>query len=255
MKKPTIDENRRCPTCGLIENQINKGKNRSGTQKCLCKECGTNYTKDPKKWEYPEEVKELAIKTFYSGVSGRGAGNLFGMNKSNVYNWIKKTESLVDNSPKILEMDELYWFIGEKSDKETRENVYVITLVNREPRQIAGFEVSPQRIQVMVDEAPSAELYNTDGGLNYVDVIYPGRHVRNVHDKSDTFTVEGVNADLRHYIPLLRRRSRCFARSLETLQAVMDVFVDAYNRFGAAKSAFRQNRKCGNFPLGFVHFL
>ena len=172
---------------------------------------------------------------------------------------LKKTEPTVDNAPKILEMDELYWFIGEKSDKETRENVYVITLVNRDPRQIVGFEVafdkSPQRIQVMVDEAPSAESYNTDGGLNYVDVIYPGIHVRNVHDKRDTFTVEGINADLRHYIPLLRRRSRCFARSLETLQAVMDVFVDAYNRFGAAKSTFRQNRMHGKFPLGLVHFL
>ena len=156
-------------------------------------------------------------------------------------------------------MDELYWFVGKKSNKETRENVYVMTMVNREPRQIAGFEVafdkSPERIQAMIDEAPAAKLYNTDGGLNYVDIVYPGKHVRNVCDKSDTFTVEGVNADLRHYIPLLRRRSRCFARSLETLQAVMEVFVDAYNRFGAAKLAFKQKRKDGHFPFGLVHFL
>ena len=82
-------------------------------------------------------------------------------------------------------------------------------MVSRKPRQIVGFDVafdkSPQRIQSMIDGAPSAQIYCTDGYSGYVDVVYPGRHVRNVCDKSDTFTVEGVNADLRHYIPVLAR--------------------------------------------------
>jgi len=90
MKKPKIDPARKCPSCGKVENQINKGKNRSGTQRCHCKECGTNYTQDPKTAEYPEETKQLAIKMYYSGISGRGVGNVLGINKSNVYNWIKK---------------------------------------------------------------------------------------------------------------------------------------------------------------------
>ena len=99
MKKPKIDENRRCPKCGKSENQINKGKNRSGTQRCKCKECGIEYTPNPKKHEYPEETKQLAIKTYFSGVSGRGVGRLFRMNKSNVYNWIKKNDT---NCGKLL---------------------------------------------------------------------------------------------------------------------------------------------------------
>ena len=90
-----------------------------------------------------------------------------------------------------------------------------------------------------------AEKYCTDGYFGYIDVVYPGRHIRNIRDKSDTFTVEGVNADLRHYIPVLARRSRCFARKLETLQAVMEVFVGAYNRFGSAKYKYRQTRQTG----------
>ena len=92
MKKQTIDENRRCPLCDKAENQINKGKNRSGTQRCICKECGVAYTLNPKKREYSEEIREQAIKTYYAGVSGRGVGKIFGMSKANVYNWIKKTE-------------------------------------------------------------------------------------------------------------------------------------------------------------------
>jgi len=165
----------------------------------------------------------------------------------------------VENSPKNYELDELYWYVGQKSDKETKENVYLITMVSREPRQIAGFDVafdkSPERIQSIVDSAPDAETYYTDGFWGYVDVVYPGEHIRNICDKSNTFTVEGVNADLRHYIPLLRRRSRCFARSLETLIAVIEVFVDAYNRFGLAKDKYRKANPNRYPPFGVVDFL
>ena len=114
-------------------------------------------------------------------------------------------------SYEYFELDELYWFIEKKLCTETRENVYIMTMVSREPRQIVGFDVSfdklPKRIQNIITQ---------------MDIM-------------DTFTVEGVNTDLRHYIPVLARRSRCFSRSLETLKAVVAVFVDAYNQFGLAK--------------------
>ncbi len=88
-------------------------------------------------------------------------------------------------------------------------------MLSRQPRRIVGlsaaFDKSPSRVQQIVDNAPAASWYCTDGWSGYTDVVYPGHHQRNVHDNSDTFTVEGVNADLRHCIPLLARRSRCFA--------------------------------------------
>ena len=165
----------------------------------------------------------------------------------------------MDNSPKILEMDELYWFIKRKPRTETRENIYLITLVSRAPRQIVGFDVAydknPERVQKIVDNAPSAQVYCTDGWSGYIDIVYPGCHIRNIHDKSDTFTVEGINADLRHYIPVLARRSRCFARSLETLRAVIDVFIDAFNRFGRAKYKFLRLGKTAEPPFALIDFL
>lgn len=97
MKNITIDENRRCPKCGQITGQINKGHNRSGTQRCMCKECGVVYTINPKKREYSEEVRNQAIKTYYAGASGRGVGKVFNMSKANVYNWIKKNGSKPEN--------------------------------------------------------------------------------------------------------------------------------------------------------------
>lgn len=134
-----------------------------------------------------------------------------------------------------------------------------MTMVSREPRQIVGFDVafdkSPERIQKIVDNGPNANYYCTDGYFGYVDIIYPGKHIRNVNNKSNTYTVESVNAYLRHYIHILARRSRCFPRSLETLKATVSVFVDAYNRFGKEKFEFKTSGRKGEFSLGLVDFL
>jgi len=143
-----------------------------------------------------------------------------------------------------FELDELYWFIEKKAKSETRENVYIMTMISPEPRQIQAFRVARDkcawRIQEMVDEAPTARKYCSDGYVGYLDVSYPGEYVRNIHNKKDTHNVESVNADLRCFIAGLQRRSRCFFRSLETLEAVLDIFVEAYNAFGAWKLKYRR---------------
>lgn len=89
-------EKRICPKCGAEGNQRKIGFNESGTQRCICTKCGTSYTIKPKTREYTDEVKQAAIKVYYTGVSGRGVGKIFGMSKANVYNWIKKTGERVD---------------------------------------------------------------------------------------------------------------------------------------------------------------
>ena len=123
---------------------------------------------------------------------------------------------------------------------------------------IVSFDVasykSSERIQNIVDNSPEADFYYTDGYFGYVD-FFPGRHIRNVRDKKDTHNVESINADLRHYIPVLARRSRCFSRKIETLYAVVAVFIDAYNRFGLAKYKYRQRKKTRELPFSIVDFL
>jgi len=54
-----------------------------------------------------------------------------------------------------------------------------MTMVSREPRQIAAYEVDnsiqAKRIQSMVDRAPQAEKYFTDGGMSYLGCNLLGR--------------------------------------------------------------------------------
>jgi IS1 family transposase len=64
-------------------------------------------------------------------------------------------------------------------------------------------------LQSAIDSAPRAADYYTDGFLMYQDLSYWGNH-RMLKDKSETYSVEGGNADIRHYLARLARSSRCF---------------------------------------------
>lgn len=134
-----------------------------------------------------------------------------------------------------------------------------MTMVNCKPRQIVGHIASRiklfKTIQQMVDAAPETEYYCTDGYQGYLDVVYPGKHIYNIHNKNDTFTVESVNADLRHYILMLARRSKCFPRKLENLQAVLAVFVRAYNCFGLQNGRYRSRQPGAAVPFSLFDFL
>ncbi|MDR3052145.1 MAG: hypothetical protein LBU67_10580 [Oscillospiraceae bacterium] len=90
MKKIKESADKKCPVCGKTKNQILRGHNPSGTQRCYCKDCGKTYTLEAKRIAYDEETRKQALKIYYSGVSGRKVGKLLGMSKANVYNWIKK---------------------------------------------------------------------------------------------------------------------------------------------------------------------
>ncbi len=166
-----------------------------------------------------------------------------------------------ETKTEAFELDELYWFIGKRKDHENGINVYIMTMLSREPRQILTFDVdnsvNAARIQQMVDNSPQAEKYFTDGGQCYLGVDFIGRHHRNIRDKSDTHNIESSNADLRHYIAGLRRRSRCFFRKVETLVAVLSIFVYAFNKFGAAKYEYRlRHPGCGrDFSFSHIDFL
>ena len=85
-------------------------------------------------------------------------------------------------------------------------------------------------MQGLVDRSPQAHLYYSDLLAPYRGLIYhPGTHTP-MPDKSETYRVEGMNAELRHYLARLRRRSRCFSRCAEALARNVKLFVYAWNR-------------------------
>jgi insertion element IS1 protein InsB len=109
-----------------------------------------------------------------------------------------------------------------------------VTQVDRETRCIVNWRVlevrSEPAFQAMVDESPQAQQYYSDAFGVYDQLIYDPAQHQALPDKSQTYSVEGCNADLRHYLARLARRSRCFSRCLDALRRAIKIFVFAWNR-------------------------
>lgn len=104
-------------------------------------------------------------------------------------------------------------------------------------------------LQAVVDQAPQARAYYSDGFATYRDLVYGEARYTAMPNKSQTYTVEGGNADLRHYLARLGRKSRCFSRCLDALQRAIKLFVWCYNQ--------RQlwNRRYPRYPKHVIDFV
>lgn len=91
-----------------------------------------------------------------------------------------------------------------------------MTFVDRAPRCILAWMVSHKRsgyeFQEMLATSVPGHDYYSDDFEAYKTVLYRPAIHHPMKDKIETYTVEGTNADLRHYLTRLLRRSRCFSR-------------------------------------------
>jgi insertion element IS1 protein InsB len=104
-------------------------------------------------------------------------------------------------------------------------------------------------MQAVVDQVPPTKQWYSDGLPVYPNLMYTLKNSEAVHSvapgKSQTYTVEAVNADLRHYLARLARRNRCFSRCIEALRRAVWLFVYCYNR----KRLFKHRYPKRNPPL------
>lgn len=82
----------------------------------------------------------------------------------------------------------------------------------------------------MVDEAPKAKQYYSDGFDAYQWLWYHFGRYEVSQGKSETYAVEADNAELRHYLARLARRSRCFSRCPYALACALRLFVYSFNQ-------------------------
>jgi len=125
--------------------------------------------------------------------------------------------------------------------REEKNKAYIVTAVDRVTHTIVGFTVCAERtleiLQSVIDDSIRAENYYTDGFLMYRILSYWGKHTM-LKDKSQTYSVEGGNADLRHYLARLARSSRCFSRCFKALARAVELFVYFYNERQLRKRRF-----------------
>jgi len=133
----------------------------------------------------------------------------------------------------VTELNELYAFVGQKNE------VYVVTAVDRATRCIVGHSIVPQRsfevFQDVIDQGPRAEHYFSEGLAAYADIYYHEISHAAVLDKSQTSSVEGDNAELRHYLSVALEYALFFQESGSS--AACRGFVCALSEFTSATPA------------------
>ncbi len=105
--------NKECLDCRNQKEQIKSGRNRSETQRFMCRGCRKTSTPEPKGRGYAVEVRDKAFRMYVEVNNFWGIGRLLGVNYQSVVNWvnayhekIKNTTVLPAQTPTI-EMDEL----------------------------------------------------------------------------------------------------------------------------------------------------
>ena len=83
-------------------------------------------------------------------------------------------------------------------------------------------------MQSVIDGAPPAAHYFSDAFLAYRELCWWGEHTC-MYDKSETYSVEADNAELRQYLARLTRKSRCFSKCIRALRRAVELFVWCWN--------------------------
>jgi IS1 family transposase len=233
---------------------VKAGRTKAGSRRYKCQHCQRRYTPEPKEAGYGEALRQQAVRLYVDGMNFRRIARHLGVNHQSVINWINAyVAHLPEQAPQpetvtVIEQDELFTFIGAK-----KKQAYILTLVERATSCIVGWMVTctcdSQHWQGVLDDAPQAVLYYSDDSATYDGLIYtPGIHLA-LPDKSQTYRVEGDNAELRHYLARLARRSRCFSRSLQALWRAVKLFVYAWNR----RQLYKQRHP--NYPAHLMNFV
>jgi len=127
-----------------------------------------------------------------------------------------------------------------------------VTFVERATRRIVSWAVLWERtiaaFEQLVEAAPFARLYYSDAFVTYAALWYPGTYEA-LPNKSQTFSVEGDNAELRHYLARLARRTRCFSRCIVALTRAVDLLVRTWNE----RQRFKQAHP--KLPAQLIQFL
>ena len=91
------------------------------------------------------------------------------------------------------------------------------------------WERLPAVVQRVIDQGPRAKQYYSDQWPIYQLLVYYPAKYEVSEGKADTYSVEAINAELRHYLARLARRSRCFSRCIQALWLAIKLFVFCHN--------------------------
>ena len=90
-----------CKHC-KSEHVVKDGKNRSGSQRYLCRTCTRHFTPQPNLIGYDDAMKQTAVKDYLDDGNFRRIGRQLKVNHQTVVNWVNQAASTLqpDDAPR-----------------------------------------------------------------------------------------------------------------------------------------------------------
>lgn len=115
-----------CPRCEQNQAVVKAGMNvATGSQRYRCQQCRRYFTVERKARGHDPKLREQALKLALEGNSYRAIGRLLNIHHQSVANWVTAhaqtlPQKVEDRTPTdVVEIDELYTFVGKKSVEPT----------------------------------------------------------------------------------------------------------------------------------------
>ncbi|WP_156811130.1 IS1 family transposase [Methanomethylovorans hollandica] len=206
-----------CPRCKSPNHKKN-GKI-SERQRYQCHDCGYNYSVELKSTASSAFVKRQALQLYLEGLGFRSIGRILGVSHVSVQNWIKKygkdLEDLKsENEISVVELNEMHTYIGNK------KYCWTWIAVDRVGKKFIdcsfgsrGTETGQKLWEYL--KRKKIEKVMTDHWKAYAEFLPETIHTQS---KAETCTVEGYNSILRHFLARLRKKTKCYTKSLEMLK-------------------------------------
>jgi IS1 family transposase len=174
------------------------------------------------------EKQLQAIELYLEGLGLRSIGRYLKVSHVSILNWIKQAEIqpwLRPSKVKAIEIDEVYFYVGNKKKRR-----WLWLAVCRESRRILAHQIGKRdrpTVRKLMEKITTIQClrYYTDAHLSYRGLFPKGTHRES---KKYTYTVEGVNSALRHYLARFRRRSKCYSKSEEMTGKSISLFTARY---------------------------
>jgi insertion element IS1 protein InsB len=205
---------------------VKAGVRNKKMQTYRCKACKKYQQKNYSNQAYLLCTNQKVIRLLIEGISVRGIARVLKISVTTVIARIKwiahsinKTYSQVKN--RIYEIDELWTFVGRKKNE-----VWITYAMDRSTKEVIGFHVGT-RTKDKLEQVTSKVLMRnpkrvcTDGLVTYKSLIPKELHRVGL---PNTRHIERFNLNLRTHLKRLSRKTICFSKSKEMLEACLKIY-------------------------------
>jgi insertion element IS1 protein InsB len=205
---------------------VKAGKRKMEIQTYRCQSCKKYQQDKYVKGAYQMETNQRVVNLLVEGISIRGIARVLRISITTVINRIRVIAKTVKKTftplkQGVYEMDELWTFIGNKKNE-----TWITYCIDRKSKKVMDFSVGSRTKELLHQVLAGVLMAEpkkvcTDGLRIYKSLIPESLHRVGL---PNTRHIERFNLNLRTHLKRLSRKTICFSRSKEMLEACLKIY-------------------------------